>query len=599
MDTEEAADMYVVDMPAVVPLPPIDSNAPGPAAAATDVDEVDAPLIDDLCHLMETLPLELLLNVLAQTDTQSLGRLGCSSRICAAVCSRGQLVWARMLAQELRCGVPPGALRDLPAQEALRRWTTRSDWKWCEQRLNTCGVDDLGEPAEAPKRFLQRAACVEPPPRAPDAYMSPRRSVPPGSPRSPGGGSSTLLDDDSDCGSGLPSGAGSYPAPKACLLFGGSSHDPRAHHSTYYNDTWQVELGTMTLRRVEQRAWLPQAPAGLLRSMSAPETRGETALAAAATRHWGQPREELPAPRTAFSLTALGNKLFLFGGHTLAHGFINDLWEAEVHFSDDNYGCAGDYTTGGGGGDPIVELLEWRRLGPFPSMHGGADADGADADAPGDDGQGADPAAAGGGGAGQNPPRWPTHRQGHSATVMDCGIVLFGGSYPAMALNDTWLLQPDTTTATDSDADDDAHQLFVRAQPDGPLPLPRAGHAAVTVDRRHLLIFGGNTSESTLAPDLWCLDTCAGLDNLPGSGYSWSEVSVTGMRPSARIGHSAVVLGQTVLIYGGRNLFEEPEEHNSGGALARCKHHSLPQSSFWRRFLCILFARFRRVVSLG
>ena len=36
--------------------------------------------------------------------------------------------------------------------------------------------------------------------------------------------------------------------------------------------------------------------------------------------------------RTAFSLTAVGHRLYLFGGHTLTDGFTDDLWEAEVHF---------------------------------------------------------------------------------------------------------------------------------------------------------------------------------------------------------------------------------------------------------------------------
>jgi len=124
-----------------VPLPPraIERTA-GSTATAMDMDDDDmdaAPSEVDfeVCHLLETLPLELLLNVLAQTDKRSLGRLACSSLMCHQICCRGQLVWSRMLAQELRCGVPPGALRDLPAKEALRRWTTQTSWKWCEQRL--------------------------------------------------------------------------------------------------------------------------------------------------------------------------------------------------------------------------------------------------------------------------------------------------------------------------------------------------------------------------------------------------------------------------------------------------------------------------------
>ncbi len=471
------------------------------------------------------LPLELLLNILAHTQCKrSLGRFGCCSRQCKHVCDRGQLVWASMLAHELACGLPDGALRGLPAKEALRRWSTQTSWKWSAQKLTA--VTPEGPMPLAPKRFLQRAACVQPPPPLP--LPLPR---------------SDLIGDQEHA---ALTAAPPPPSPKAALLFGGSSQDPRAHHSTYFNDTWQVQLGDLTLRRVEQRA--AGAFPNLARSLSAPGTRHENAVAAAAVRGWGH--QQIPAPRTAFSLTAVGHRLYLFGGHTLTDGFTNDLWEAEAHFESAVAPAVEQLQSprkdaAAATVEPIVSFVEWRRLGPKT-----ADRD-ADHDADG-------PAAAAGDVA------WPKHRQGHSATEMDCGIVLFGGSYPAMALNDTWILEPQTGAGT---VDDDARPWFVQVQPDGPVPLPRAGHAAVTVDRRHLLIFGGNTSESTLAPDLWCLDTAAGGAR---QRFAWSEVAVRGLRPSARIGHSAVVLGQSVLIYGGRNLFQadddddDDDDHDAG-----------------------------------
>jgi len=460
----------------VVPAPPVDGDDDGGGDGQDSGVLVVADDQDSTLHIL-ALPLELILNILAHTGSaEALGRFGCCSRQCRLVCDRGQAVWGMLLASELSCELEQGALRELPPKEALRRWTTQTHWKWCRAQLATQGRDDLDRPiVEPPKRFLQRAAAVSPP-------VSPS------------------------------------PAPQALVLFGGSSQDPRAHHSTYFNDTWQVELGRGAVRRVEQHG----APSGLARSVSAPSTAEERAQAAGNWVRDGQGyRTRIPSPRTAFSLTAIGDKLYLFGGHTLAHGFTNDLWEATVRFAPATQP----------GSEPVVEELIWRCLGP-PARPEPEDEDEDD-----DDGE-AEPAA--------EPVPWPHNRQGHSATVMRDGIVLFGGSYPAMALHDTWVFQPE-------------HETFIEVEPAGTPPPKRAGHAAVTVDNRNLLIFGGNTSEATLEPDLWCLDTGSSIDD-----YAWCEVAVGGTKPSARIGHSAVVLGQTVLIYGGRDLFDQGEEGVDG-----------------------------------
>jgi hypothetical protein len=227
-------------------------------------------------------------------------------------------------------------------------------------------------------------------------------------------------------------------------------------------------------------------------------------------------------------LTTVGQRLFLFGGHTTTTGFVKDLWEAQLAIEQESH---------------TIESIAWSFIG---------DGDGES--------------------------QWPAARQGHSATVLHGQVVVFGGSYPAMALNDCWMLDPTT-------------QCWTVLVPDpGPLPEPRAGHTAAAVGAGRMLVFGGNTSAATLSPELWCLELPApGTAGSPqraqqlrptevgdGLACTWSLLSVRGTPPSARIGHSATLVGSRLLVFGGRNLFgaaaglEDGERGTDGGDAERC-----------------------------
>ncbi|CAM9614872.1 unnamed protein product, partial [Hapterophycus canaliculatus] len=75
-------------------------------------------------------------------------------------------------------------------------------------------------------------------------------------------------------------------------------------------------------------------------------------------------------------------------------------------------------------------------------------------------------------------------------------------------------------------------------------PRARGGHSA-TVVHDTLYIFGGNITQSVFQ-DLWAID-------LPGCAQ-WRKVKQTPDFPRARIGHSAVAVGNRILIFGGRNF---------------------------------------------
>eukprot|EP01052_Picozoa_sp_SAG31_P003228 SAG31_NODE_122_length_23797_cov_39.343812_25_plen_277_part_00 len=161
--------------------------------------------------------------------------------------------------------------------------------------------------------------------------------------------------------------------------------------------------------------------------------------------------------------------------------------------------------------------------------------------------------------AAQEQRAWPEARQGHSATVQHGRILIFGGSYPAATLNDSWILDPCAAqfepysmavpgSSTPPVYISRVHEsfrttyLWFRVIPEGAVPEPRAGHAAVAIDPARMLVFGGNTSAATMQPELWCLELSiihtSGDHTMPSQAGRWSLIEVIGQRPAARIGHS-------------------------------------------------------------
>ena len=74
-------------------------------------------------------------------------------------------------------------------------------------------------------------------------------------------------------------------------------------------------------------------------------------------------------------------------------------------------------------------------------------------------------------------------------------------------------------------------------------PIVRASHSAALYGNK-LYVFGGQDDDNNKLGDLWTYDLQAN---------SWAEIASgdTGFRPIARSGHTAVVWGQRMYIFGG------------------------------------------------
>jgi len=119
----------------------------------------------------------------------------------------------------------------------------------------------------------------------------------------------------------------------------------------------------------------------------------------------------------------------------------------------------------------------------------------------------------------------PPARQGHSAIVVDDAMVVYGGERSAYEYSDIWMFN--TTTATWS---------FVSPAEDK--APPRHDHSAV-YHEGGMYVYGGRGP--TPLGDFWMFDMAAG---------AWVEMPAsTGM--AARFGHTAVVIGDSMVVYGG------------------------------------------------
>jgi len=78
----------------------------------------------------------------------------------------------------------------------------------------------------------------------------------------------------------------------------------------------------------------------------------------------------------------------------------------------------------------------------------------------------------------------------------------------------------------------------------GQIPPPRKDHTAV-VFGDYMYVFGGDARSTTLN-DFYCI-------NLKGDVHEWKRIMTAGPNPPARAGHSAVVLGNSMYIFGGHD----------------------------------------------
>jgi len=176
----------------------------------------------------------------------------------------------------------------------------------------------------------------------------------------------------------------------------------------------------------------------------------------------------------------------------------------------------------------------------------------------------------------------PLPRQRHSATVIGRRMYVIGGSYGGRSLNDIQVLDLATGDwfrmnplhgtmpyischrcvewegkllvvggfiRDDEDPEmtviqlDVVNQVVETVATIGTAPCVRGGHTAVVVGNR-LIVFGGEQSQQGDGPlnDLHIL-------NLPSK--EWTEPIVSGEVPASRVGHASCVLDSTLFIFGG------------------------------------------------
>lgn len=87
--------------------------------------------------------------------------------------------------------------------------------------------------------------------------------------------------------------------------------------------------------------------------------------------------------------------------------------------------------------------------------------------------------------------------------------------------------------------------LWNTLQIEGPRPMSRMGHS-FSVVKNKIYMFGGTTLDA-ITNEFWIFDTDIN---------KWEKVENDCIYPSPRCGHNSVVLGESILIFGGINHFD-------------------------------------------
>lgn len=172
----------------------------------------------------------------------------------------------------------------------------------------------------------------------------------------------------------------------------------------------------------------------------------------------------------------------------------------------------------------------------------------------------------------------PAPRCAHTSVVLcDRLMVVFGGNDGRGLFQDTWVLDlaPEVAVAAAakraaakpaSGAKLAPPQLeWSRAVTHGTPPSPRSGHTAVAYGSHTMILFGGGEGwgQQTFN-DLYLLvahtrpqspqvgsGSGSGAPRTPLPSFTWLRPSFTGSPPAPRMGHSAVMLGDRMLVFAG------------------------------------------------
>ena len=124
----------------------------------------------------------------------------------------------------------------------------------------------------------------------------------------------------------------------------------------------------------------------------------------------------------------------------------------------------------------------------------------------------------------------PGPRDSHSAVLVGTKMMVFGGTNGSKKVNDLYVL-------------DLASKEWIRAECNGVAPSPRESHTATLIGEDKVVIFGGSgEGEANYLNDLHVLDLRT---------MRWTSPQVRGHIPVPRDSHSAVAIGNKLVVYGG------------------------------------------------
>jgi hypothetical protein len=172
----------------------------------------------------------------------------------------------------------------------------------------------------------------------------------------------------------------------------------------------------------------------------------------------------------------------------------------------------------------------------------------------------------------------PSNRHGHGAVYANGFTVIYGGEADGVPKSDAWALYGPNT---DRRRDYYWNQLTLSADPVFGSPAARSRHTAVVLNDT-ILIFGGRDENGNALNDLWLLDL-----NLSQNSGAWKKLSPA-TSPGARYGHVAGLAKSDraealMVVHGGRNASGHIDESNTIWELTLPRAGSA-SSPAWRQF---------------
>lgn len=245
---------------------------------------------------------------------------------------------------------------------------------------------------------------------------------------------------------------------------------------------------------------------------------------------------EIPSARSSAAMAAVGNKLYVFGGLSRDCGWLNDLhafdtetkqWERIVFHGAspsprDKLACV---TTAN-------KILFWGGFGPSDEQDT-VQEEGAQFewfndlfcfDTDNYTWKKLLPDCTG----------CPTTRAAHGMCAVGSKVIIFGGRDSVGRKNDLFILNTETLE-------------WISTPTTGREPEPRSFHSCTAVGNR-VIVFGGRSPQNIHFDDIHIFDvgTC-----------EWLQPSVCGDKPSARGVHTATLVGNQFVLYGGSSKFDE------------------------------------------